>query len=145
MQNELRSAWDQLCDKWREQGYDAFSEFERDWLNLRILIDSVENGGLLSYFYNSGADTYSDLCSALDRIGAEQILVEVRKLAGLFPEPAPSTMDERNLIINAWDWESPELDGFLRELDDRLMPMMEKLDGVLEEHVPTGSLTSRWS
>src|SRR6185369_11395560 len=47
--------WKALCDRRKSLGYSALSDGDRVWLNVRWLIDSVENGGLISYFYNSAA------------------------------------------------------------------------------------------
>ena len=56
MTSDLESGWQSLCLRWERFGNVALSEDEQAWLNLRSLIDSVANGGLISYFYNSGAD-----------------------------------------------------------------------------------------
>ena len=66
----LIDTWQALCEKrYGEPGYLALSDDEKVWLNVRALIDSTNNGGLISFFYNSYADTYQDYLSALDRLG----------------------------------------------------------------------------
>lgn len=56
MNEATQEMWAELCRRWSEEGYVSLSLPERTWLNARCLIDSVENGGLISWFYNSGAD-----------------------------------------------------------------------------------------
>jgi hypothetical protein len=48
---EWYPAWIQLCDKaFGSGGYAGLSTDEQLWLNTRGLIDSIENGGLISFF-----------------------------------------------------------------------------------------------
>jgi hypothetical protein len=108
--------WSELCDKLSAAGYDTLSPSEKDWVNLRNLIDSIENGGLISYFYNSGADHLSDCLDALQRIRAPQVLKEVQKVCALFTAGVPADIDARNQVINSWA-DSPQTDTitFLHE------------------------------
>jgi hypothetical protein len=46
----LQARWAAVCSRWEELGYDSLSADERVWLNVRALIDSIENGGLISFF-----------------------------------------------------------------------------------------------
>lgn len=69
MDKNANETWKQLCKKWASRGYDSLSEPERVWFNTRTVIDSFENGGLISYFYNSGADDYDDMLTSLEALG----------------------------------------------------------------------------
>jgi Domain of unknown function (DUF4375) len=123
-------AWADVCNRLSEIGYDSLAPIERDWVNLRSLIDSIENGGLISYFYNSGANHLADCLEALRRIDAPRALHEVQRVCALFPGGVPANIDDRNDLINSWA-DSPkneEIDTLLKDVDDRLMPMMEGLE-----------------
>jgi hypothetical protein len=78
MTAQLETLWEALCTRCEESGYTALSNDERVWFNIRSLIDSTENGGLISYFCNSGADTLSDCRAALHRLGAQAVGVPGR-------------------------------------------------------------------
>lgn len=49
------SKWTNLIDK-AMKNYNSLTKNERIWFNLRVLIDSFNDGGLISYYYNSGAE-----------------------------------------------------------------------------------------
>jgi hypothetical protein len=53
---EWEKHWQKLIDKYDNDGYDSLTTDERLWFNIRSLIDSVDNGGLISFYYNNGAD-----------------------------------------------------------------------------------------
>ena len=129
MESRLQSRWHDVCARWdRGAGYGSLSNTERVWLNTRCLIDSIENGGLISYFYNSGADTLSDCLDALKRLGAQDVSKQVLRLCALFPGGVPETGDARNDVINSWSDDDPGIDATLEEIDERLMPMMSDLE-----------------
>ena len=69
---------------------------ERVWVNARALIDSVENGGVISYFYNPRPNHLSDCMSALGVLGLPTIAAAVSRVAALFPEGVPPTVEGRN-------------------------------------------------
>ena len=126
---ELQREWHALCDRWDRSGYAALSDDERMWFNIRSLIDAVENGGLVSYFYNPGADTWPDCRAALRRIGAEDVVAHVDRVAALFGAEVPSSLEARNRILDGW---SEDEDQLLEEIDEELMPMMDDLEVGLE-------------
>ncbi len=123
MTSEFESSWQALCARWDQSGYAALSEDERVWFNLRSLIDSVENGGLISYFYNSGADTFEDCRTALRRLNALKILTHVDRVAGLFGADVPRTVDEHNVVIDSWPHDDAHR-TLLDEVDAELMPLV---------------------
>jgi hypothetical protein len=118
--------WSDLCDRWGSQGYDSLSRQEKTWLNIRALIDSIENGGAISYFYNSGADTLADCIEDLRIIGADSVRAQIERVAKLFPGGVPAKIDARNAIIDSWP--DGEHDSLLEEVDDELMPLMSSLE-----------------
>jgi hypothetical protein len=131
MNSDEHHGWRALCDRWKNAGYSSLSDGERVWLNVRRLIDSVENGGLISYFFNSPADTLSDCRHALRQLGADDVLLRVERVAALFGEQVPPTVAKRNEVIDSWP-DDEAYDQLLEQIDDELMPMMSELESKLD-------------
>jgi hypothetical protein len=128
---DLDRDWQTLCGRLEDVGYAALSDDERTWLNVRWLIDSVESGGLISYFYNSGADTFVDCRAALEQVGALTVAALVNRVAELFGLEVPLTLEKRNAIIDAWPDDGVR-DRILADVDDQLMPpLMHELEDKL--------------
>jgi hypothetical protein len=136
MDAKVQPAWERLCDRWDTEGYDSLSRPEQAWLNLRGLIDSVENGGMISYFYNTGADTFADCLEDLQTVGATEIRAEVERVSGLFPAGVPVTVDQRNAVIDAWP--DGSVDDLLESVDTALEPLLPDLEArlasLVDEH-----------
>ena len=134
MHDRLTDQWYRVCDQWKKLGYTALTDDERLWLNVRALIDSVQNGGLISYFYNSGADKYEDCLSALNRLGASDVAEQVERLGAFFGDPVPTDIERRNEIINSWS-DNGRQDHVVQEADDVLMPLMGPLEQQLSQYL----------
>jgi Domain of unknown function (DUF4375) len=122
--------WQSLCDRTEISGYSSLSNDEHVWLNVRWLVDSVENGGLISYFYNSAADTFADCLGALRELGAHGVLLRVEQVAALFGAEVPATVVARNDVIDAW-LDDEGRDELLERIDAELMPMMPEVEDQL--------------
>ncbi|HEX5725575.1 MAG TPA: DUF4375 domain-containing protein [Longimicrobiaceae bacterium] len=125
--------WDTLCRKWSSAGYDTLTPDEKVWFNTRSLIDSISNGGLISYYYNSGADTLDDCMLALDELGAAEVRAQVERVNALFGARVPEDLNERNAIIDSWDEDSTE--PVLADVDDRLDSMIPALEDALNQFI----------
>ena len=129
--------WHAVCDKWSEQGYDSLTEPEQIWLNTRGLIDAVNNGGLVSFFYNNQANYYDDTTFALGELEAFEVLDILESFGAFFGESVPEDINERNEIINSWVANGPESTAS-EKVDSSLMPLLDslekKLDAYLIEH-----------
>ena len=99
--------WHELCDKWSRKGYAALTLPERIWFNVRSLIDLAQNGGLISYYYNSGADTLPDCLAALDSLGANDVRRQVERVNALFGGSVPPSQEARNRICLLYTSPSP--------------------------------------
>jgi hypothetical protein len=130
MNSELQAKWSDVCERWDRQGYLSLSPEERTWLNIRALIDSIENGGLISYFYNSYADTVQDCLGDLETLGAFEVRIQVARVCALFLGGVPPEIGARNEVINSWPDEEGEgsRDELLGEVDDTLMRLMKDLE-----------------
>lgn len=134
--------WEALCDKYAARGYDSLSPDERLWINIRGLIDATENGGLISFFYNSGADTFPDCLAALDQLAASDVKAQVTRVTALFPEGVPETIEGRNEVINSWNDENEETDMLLEDVDHNLCELFEELELKLERFLRSRGLGS---
>ncbi|WP_410511499.1 DUF4375 domain-containing protein [Paenibacillus sp. BR2-3] len=101
------------------------------WYNTRVLIDSVNDGGLISFYYNTGADYLIETMEDLHRIKADKVIKLLLKVNKLFPEGnVPTDIDERNEIISSWDDE--ETDSKLEKIDDQFYELEEDLEKRIE-------------
>lgn len=141
MDRDTHQTWLNLCDKCDKVGYESLPRAEQTWLNIRALIDSTENGGLISYFYNSYADTLDDCLEDLQTLGAEAVREQVLRVCSLFPNGTPGDFVERNAAINRWDQVMPDVDEKLGEIDDILMPLMADLEERLNAFLRDADLT----
>ena len=137
--------WDDICQRWGEQGYGALTRPEKTWLNVRSLIDGVENGGIISYFYNSGAGTVADCLDDLTTLGALGVAEQVRRVSSLFPGSVPADLDDRNRIIDSWPDEGVDrdrIDDLLQDADAVLMPLMADLEAKLASFLEASELAT---
>jgi len=144
MTTTVEAKWHDVCDRWGRLGYAALTPSERTWLNIRCLIDSIQNGGLISYFYNSGADTLGDCLADLETLGATGVATEVNRVCVLFPEGVPSTLKGRNEIIDSWPEEvgESEIDELLEHVDNTLVPLMAELEAQLSAYLQRSGLAT---
>jgi len=141
MNSDEHRGWRALCDRRKSSGYSSLLDGERVWLNVRWLIDSVENGGLISYFYNSAANTFSDCREALLALSAHDVLLRVERIAALFGAVVPTTVVTRNEIMDAWPDDEDQAQ-LLEQIDEELMPMMSELEDQLRTFLVRAGLSS---
>jgi len=129
--------WKALCVKLSKEGYGALSPAEKTWLNVRSLVDSVENGGTISYFYNPWPGTLSDCLEDLQVVGAGAVRSQLERICGLFPDGVPEDLDARNEVIDSW---SDDVEDLLAEVDNILMPLMSDVDQKLRSFLERSGL-----
>jgi hypothetical protein len=127
--------WNQIFEKYDEKGYLSFNLDERIWFNVRGLIDVIENGGLISFYYNYGADHLDDILEDLKKIDAIDVINILQKVNELFPNAIPpKDIDKRNEVIDSWDG---MYEAVLESLDERFYNELQenleiKLDKVVK-------------
>jgi hypothetical protein len=130
-EGKKEKAWKELFKKLEESGYEKLNMNERVWLNIDGLIGDVNGGGLISFFYNHGADNYGDTIDDLNTIGVPKAIALVKKIAELFPIGKPSkNIEERNEVIDSWDHD--ELNDFFEELDNQFYEITDDIEKKLE-------------
>jgi hypothetical protein len=130
---ECQSHWENLIDKYDYEGYDKLTSDERIWFNVRSLIDEVDNGGLISFYSNHGADYLEETIEDLKKLEAQEIINLIDQINSLFPNSMPSRdIDERNNIISSWDDDDNDLNDLLESLDEKFYALEEELELRLE-------------
>ncbi len=136
--------WYAVCDKLRGEGYLHLTPAEQIWLDIRSLIDSTENGGLISYFYNSGANRLNECLIALNLLGTDVVRAQVDRVSALFPAGVPPTVDGRNEVINSWSDDDRSIDELLEDVDNIMYSQIEQLEEKLTQFlIDNGLLADR--
>ena len=132
MNEDLKqAAWKKLWQKIEQSDISRLDENERIWINVDGLIGDVSGGGLISFFYNHGADDYEETIEDLKKINANNAIELVNQIARLFPAgKPPKDIEERNEIINSWDHD--ELNDYFEELDDQFYEIQDDIEKKLE-------------
>ncbi len=143
MESFWTAQWHALCEKrYGQSGYSALTNDEKVWLNVRAIIDSTNNGGLISFFYNSYADTLPDSLEALNALGAGDVRLQVERVCTLFGDQVPSNVDARNAIINSWPDGDTKRDALLEKVDDYLYSRFPDLENRLDTFLRKTGLAS---
>lgn len=130
----LQPHWERLVEKVEKVGHEALTESERIWYTTRVLTDSVGDGGIISFYYNTGADDLEETMEDLKKIKADKIIKLLEKVNDLFPNGQVSKdIDERNDIINSWEDEKTE--NLLESLDEKFFELEEYLEKKVEPYI----------
>jgi len=114
--------------------YNSLNSVERVWFNCRVVIDSTNNGGLISYYYNSGAENVYDAIDDIKFLGFENISEIIQKYNMILfkGSPVPTDIDKRNDYINELD---ERTDGLLQNLENELAKILKDLELSLENYL----------
>jgi hypothetical protein len=104
--------------------YYSLDSSERIWFNCQVIIDSTQNGGLISYYYNSGAENVYDAIDDIKSLGFENIAGIIQKynlilFKGL---EVPTDIYKRNEFINSLD---ESTDESLQSLETELAKLLQ--------------------
>lgn len=122
--------WSYVVEKGIKQ-YDLLTSSERLWFNVRGIIDSINNGGLISYYYNNGAENVYDAIDDLKSIGFENIAELIQKYNKILFKGniVPQKIEERNRFINDLD---EQTDGLLQNLENDIVGLIDDLESHLK-------------
>ena len=115
---DFQNKWEKLVDKAGSNGYDSLLPNEKIWLNVQYLTNSIGDGGLISYYYNSPADTIDDCLKALEVIGATEMKALMERMNKLFPEGVPKDITARNEVISSWPDDDEGFEQLLEEIEE---------------------------
>ena len=128
---DFQGKWEKLVDKANTSGYESLTPDEKVWLNTQYLTNSVENSGLISYYYNSPADTLKDCLKALEILGATRMKGLMERINKLFPGGVPTDITARNDIISSWPEDDEELEKLHDEIENAAMLEVETVEAKL--------------
>lgn len=129
--DEWESAWKSLVDKEANEGYQSLTADERILFNIESLIIAADDGGIISFYYNSGAEHMEETIEDLRSIKATNIIKMLKRINALFPNGRPSTnIDERNLVISSWynGKKDAKYENLLEKMDDKFYSQQEDLE-----------------
>jgi len=132
--------WEKLVDKATTNGYDSLGPVEKIWFNIQSLTIAIRRGGLISYYYNSPADTLDDCVRALDVLGATHMKEVIDRMNDLFPDGVPAdTISRRDTIINTWS-EDKDFNHLLEEIEESAESAAGMLENKLVEFIQKSGL-----
>src|SRR4051812_22068978 len=115
---DFSACWRDLVGKRYDLGYKNLSAHERVWFNVQSLIQAIDDGGLVSYYYNSGADDLVDCMASLSQLGDASMQSLLRQVNTLFPHGVPTDQDARNVVIGSWLERDSSVDAFLDPIQE---------------------------
>lgn len=123
--------WNTLTGQVEREGLYSLNQDERLWYNVRSLIDTAEDGGLLSFYLTEHADRMDELMRDLKRLEAQPALDILEEINTQFHEGfPPQTLEEREQAIEAWDEDL--FDTLLDRLDDDFYEYLNNLESLLD-------------
>ena len=132
--------------QWEQLVYKAFDDFsslsasERIWFTVECLINDVDNGGLISHYYNAGANFNKETVEDLDFLGFDKVSNLLKQINTLFPDGVVSTdLLIRNDVISSWP--DNEYDALLAKLDQEFYLYEDELESKLVEHIQANIIT----
>jgi hypothetical protein len=130
---DFQKNWEILVNK-GSRNYASLTRDERVWFNIESLIAAADNGGLISHYYNSGADFNKETIEDLSWLGFPEIATSLTRINQLFPNRSPSrNIQERNNVIDTWPDE--KYDDLLDELDKQFYLKEPELESALILHI----------
>ena len=135
------SQWRRLVNKTVASGYDSLSPEEKVWFNIQVLIQAVDNGGLISYYYNSGADMLGDCFKALEDLGDETMSHLILQVNDLFPDGVPTNIEARNQVIDSWP-DDGSVDKFLDPIEKKSSVEARRLEQLLVRYIEAHGLAT---
>jgi hypothetical protein len=110
-----------------KDNFSNLNEFEKTFIYLDVLEDSVTNGGFIQFFFNSSGQFTHEVFQAYLAIKAENTVDILTKAIYLFPEiPVPKNLRIRQQIlmekdtnIDLWD----ELDTQFYKYEDNIISL----------------------
>ena len=111
----------------KKDDFNNLNEFEKTFIYLDVLEDSVTNGGFIQFFFNSSGQFTHEIFQAYLAIKAENTVDILTKAIYLFPEiPVPKNLRIRQQIlmekdtnIDLWD----ELDTQFYKYEDNIISL----------------------
>ncbi len=144
---DFQEQWHQLFGKVIESnGIDTLTPDEKVWYTIQCLINAIQNGGLISFYYNSGADLLDDTIQALRALDSQKMIGWMMRVNELFPGGVPKDILGRNQIIESWpDGGEGSAHKFLEPIEDEVQQEAKLLESklvffIIEHNLIAGGL-----
>jgi len=144
---DFQEQWDKIVNKanvnYNEtSNYNSLTKEEKVWFNIQLLINAVNNGGVISFFYNYEANHYLETIESLKELKQEKVIELLEKIAIIFPEGiVPKDIDERNRIIESLsDEEDEKYDKMFENIDNDFFEIENKLEHDLINYLKINNL-----
>jgi hypothetical protein len=135
---DFQEHWVKLVGK-AVANFNSLTPDERIWFTIKALISQVDNGGLISHYYNSGADYNKETIQDLNSLGFDDIANMLKQINKLFPNGQPSiNLSERNDVIS--NWNDTAIDALLDTLDNKFYSREQEIENVLIRHIENKGL-----
>jgi hypothetical protein len=136
--SDFQEQWEKLVIK-ANNNYSLLSKAERVWFNIQLLIAGVENGGMISCFYNSLCDYYVEIIEDLKELKHDKIIKLMKEIGKMFPKGiVPKDIEKRNKIISSWP--DGKYDKKLTKIDNVFFKLKKKIENDLIKYIITNNL-----
>lgn len=137
---DFQDSWIKIVDKGLGD-FDSLTPEERIWFTVETLILQANNGGLISFYYNSYGERVHETIQDLETIGFADIANTLKEINKLFPNEEPSQdVDERNLAISSWP--DGKYDKLFDALEETYNNRRDELVKTLIQHIITNQLNT---
>lgn len=133
----FQEQWECLVGRAFQNGYETLTPQEKVWFNVQALSQAIDDGGLISYYYNPLLAPIQETLDALETLGESVMADLLRRVNSLFPCGVPTDIDARNEVIDSWP-DDGSVDEILDQLDSQASPgagpLEERLVSYIVEH-----------
>ncbi len=127
---DYQEQWERLIDRASKYGVETLTSDEKVCFTVQSLIQAIYDGGLISFYYNSGADWLDDTMLALKTLDDPIMIELMSRVNELFPNGVPKDITARNEMINAWP-DDGSIDKILEPIEDEAQQEAELLESKL--------------
>lgn len=123
-----REVYNYIIEKLWDKSSDGFqlsllNDFERPLILSQMLQDSINGGGINTFFYNDAGNFAYESLNALETIGAFKVATIIREAIEIFPEnPIPGDIETCRNIMEMMPDEN-KIDDRWNELSDEFYKM----------------------
>lgn len=121
-ESDSRRVFNELFDRLPAKG--ELTSLQQGIFDLWWLFAEVANGTVDQFLGNSAGDSYYRVIDFLEKVGAGEALLTLRKVEQIFPDGVvPSNRGERLASLSAWHERVSEAEGemFIREISSDLL------------------------
>jgi hypothetical protein len=134
---DFEEQWEELVDK-AMKDYNSLSRDERIWYNTQTLMEQAGNAGIISYYYNEGADHVMDAIEDLEIIGFTEPTGLLRRINDIFHSGTLSDIEKRNETINGW--EDDRYGKLFEEADEKFEGFQKQFEMKILDFIVTNKL-----